>query len=215
MKKIRILSLSLLLASVCVPLFASPPSMIEKNLFAQDRKPPSPQSESDRSHGAGPGTAVGDIQLDGVVFANKSKIALLRLKNNPVSAPGKPSAPTSPFIKARVGEMVNDYRVTKIDLRSVTLEKGGQSYEIGLFAANKVLAPASPPPPAQAAPTPKTPLRPVGAKRMPGIKPGFPPGSHPNNPAIKNLPAGIPSPPPMSAPPGRPPVNLPTAPNPG
>ncbi|MGC9195749.1 MAG: hypothetical protein ACP5IL_09895 [Syntrophobacteraceae bacterium] len=215
LKRILILSLSLLLVSVCMPLYAAAPSMIEKNLFAQDRKPPSPQSESACSQRAGPGTAVGDIQLDGVVFANKSKVALLRLKNTPISAPGQPAPSTSPFIKARIGEMVNDYRVTQIDVRSVTLEKDGKVYKIGLFASNKVMAPASPAPPAKALPVASKPApQPVGAKNQPGVHPAFPFGARRQN-AIKNLPANIPTLPPMAVPPGRPPVNVPPPQNPG
>jgi hypothetical protein len=180
--------------------------MIEKNLFAQDRKAPSPQSEAACSQKTGLGTAVGDIQLDGVVFADKSKIALLRLKNSPIRAPGQPAPSTSPFIKARIGEMVNDYRVTHIDIRSVTLEKGGQTYKIGLFASNKVMAPASPSPApsVQPAPAAKTAPQPVGAQRSPGINPGLPPGAKFNN-AMPKLPANIPPRPPMTVPPGRPP----------
>ncbi|MDR3569283.1 MAG: hypothetical protein P4L43_14740 [Syntrophobacteraceae bacterium] len=86
--------------------------------------------------------AIGNIQLDGIVFRDRAKTAMLRLKNIPVAG-GNAS---SPFVSVRVGEMVNDYRVAKIDVQSVTLEKSGQTYTIGLFSQNKVASPASPQP---------------------------------------------------------------------
>ena len=129
-KRTFIVCLLLLLCGVFSPIFAATPKMVEKNLFSQDRKPPLPQSESASSQTEGQGMAIGDIQLDGIVFRDSAKTAMLRLKKIPV-ATGNAS---SPFVSVRVGEMVNDYRVAKIDVQSVTLEKSGQTYTLGLFS---------------------------------------------------------------------------------
>ncbi len=198
-KRVLIVCLFLLLGALCSPLFAATPIMVEKDLFSQDRKPPLPQSESMSSERAGPGMAIGNIQLDGVVFRNNSRVALLRLKNIPMSAPGQEAYPVSPFVTVRVGDRVNEYRVTKIELQSVTLERSGRTYTLGLFSANRIAAPASPPP-SIAAPSPYN--------GKPGMNQGlhngamFQKGFRPRNPqqALRA---------PMPVPPGRPPANLP------
>lgn len=198
MKKVLIVCLFLLPGVLLRPLFAATPAMIGKNLFSQDRKPPSPNADSTAPGRVGAGTAIGNIQLDGVIFRNSAKTAVLRLKN--VSGLNQAAHPESPFVSVRVGEMVDDFRVTKIDLRSVTLERSGQSYTVGLFANNKVAAPASPPPTANAASNGKPQPLPGRA----GVKPGLPNGAmfHPQN-------LGQAMRPPLTMPHGRPPVSLP------
>lgn len=146
LRRIFILCLLLMFGAAFSPLFAATPIMVQKDLFSQDRKPPSPQGASTSSLRTGRGMAIGNIQLDGVVFRNNSRKALLRLKNVPIRARGAKGFPVSPFVTVRVGEMVNDYRVTKIDIQHVTLERNGQTYTLGLFSANKIAAPASPAP---------------------------------------------------------------------
>jgi hypothetical protein len=203
-KRIPIVCFFLLLNGLFSPLFAVPPSMVEKNLFSQDRKPPLPASECASTQGSGPGVEIENIQLDGVVFRDNSRKALLRLKNGSVAAPGQEGNSLPPVVTVRVGEMVDDYRVTKIDLRSVTLERSGQAYTIGLFASNKVVAPASPPPSLAAHPGSGGRPEPARAQSRPGINPRLPHGPmfhngfRPKNPqqALRA---------PGSRPPGRPP----------
>ena len=167
--------LLLVLCGVSGPIFAATPIMIEKNLFSEDRKPPSPQSDSASSEPAGQGMAIGNIQLDGVVFRNNSRLALLRLKNVPIGT-GALGNPSSPFVSVHVGEMVNDYRVAKIDVQSVTLEKSGQTYMIGLFSANKAPALASAPPSGSSLSTPRGPAgKQSEIRRDPVFRNGFNP----------------------------------------
>lgn len=147
--------------------------MVEKNLFSQDRKPPLPQSGSTSPEQTGREMAIGNIQLDGVVFRNNTRKAVLRLKNAPLGPPGQANKPQQPFLTVRVGEMVNDYRVAKIELQSVTLEKGGQMYTLGLFSSNRVAAPASPQP---------APSAPASAGARPSLP--MPQGAHGKNPAL-------------------------------
>ncbi|MDR3556849.1 MAG: hypothetical protein P4L55_19015 [Syntrophobacteraceae bacterium] len=196
-KRIPIVCFFLLLNGLFSPLFAAPPSMVEKNLFSQERKPPLPASESESTQGTGSGVEIENIQLDGVVFRGNSRKALLRLKNGQMAAPGQEGNPLPPVVTVRVGEMVDEYRVTKIDLRSVTLEKSGQAYTIGLFASNKVVAPASPAPSFAASARARAQSRPGINPRLPH-GPMFHNGFRPKNPqqALRA---------PMSRPPGRPP----------
>lgn len=186
-KKMVVVCLVLLLGAAFSPLFAATPVMVEKNLFSEDRKPPSPESGSTSSQGAGKGMAIGDIQLDGVVFRNDARSAVLRLKNVPLRPPGVQGSSVSPFVTVHVGEMVNEYRVAKIEIQRVTLERNGQTYTIGLFSANKVAAPVSPAPPA-AAGSPSTagtgpgrmqgaPVKNSGLPRGAVFQRGFKPGS--------------------------------------
>ncbi|HYA43235.1 MAG TPA: hypothetical protein VEF34_18170 [Syntrophobacteraceae bacterium] len=158
MFRIRILSVFFFLAwwalfnSIC----AAAPLMVEKNLFANDRKPPPPESADTAGKAAKPGMPVGNIQLDGVIIESSAKRAILRMKSLPAAPPPKKGQPASPFLTVREGQMVSDYRVTKIEPKSISLEKDGQTFTIGLFAANKVSSPASPvPTPAAPAPAPQ------------------------------------------------------------
>jgi len=135
--------LSILLLLVLGPVFNSvctaAPLMVERNLFATDRKPPSPDSADTSSKSAKPGMAVGNIQLDGVIIQSNVKRAVLRMKNPPAGAAAKKGQPTSPFVTVREGQVVSDYRVSKIESKSISLEKDGQTFTISLFAENKVV----------------------------------------------------------------------------
>ena len=53
----------------------------QKNLFAPDRKQPLPESADTSAKAAKPGSAIGNIQLDGVIIQSNSKRAVLRIKN--------------------------------------------------------------------------------------------------------------------------------------
>jgi hypothetical protein len=136
--------------SIC----AAAPLMVEKNLFSNDRKPPPPESADASSKSAKPGVPVGNIQLDGVIIESNAKRAILRMKSMPAAPVAKKGQPDSPFVIVREGQTVSDFLVTKIESKSVSLEKDGQTFVIGLFAANKVASPPSPVP-APVAPPPQ------------------------------------------------------------
>ncbi|MGO9019888.1 MAG: hypothetical protein ACLQVJ_16255 [Syntrophobacteraceae bacterium] len=173
----RILSVLLLLVwgAVFNSICTAAPLMVEKNLFATDRKPPSPESADTSSKTAKPGIAIGNFQLDGVIIQSNSKRAVLRMKNPPAGAAARKGQSASPFVTVREGQVVSDYRVSKIESKSISLEKDGQTFTICLFAENKVLTPPSPQPPATA------PVQPQPA--APGVAPqeaaaNQPPGVH-------------------------------------
>ena len=64
--------------------------------------------------------------------------------------------------------MVSDYRVSKIESKSISLEKEGQSFTIGLFAENKVVTPPSPMPMPAPAPVAGQPPTPAPGSQQPG-----------------------------------------------
>jgi hypothetical protein len=183
----RILPVFLLLVwgAVFNSICAAAPLMVEKNLFATDRKPPPPESADSSPKAAKPGMAIGNIQLDGVIIQNNAKRAVLRMKSQPAGAPGKKGQPSSPFVTVREGQAVGDYRVSKIESKSISLEKDGQTFTVSLFAENKVVTPASAPP----APTPvQQPMaapgvapQEAGANQPPGVQlqPGYNPANQP------------------------------------
>jgi len=167
----RIFSVSLLVVwcvvvgSIC----AAAPLMVEKNLFANDRKPPPPDSADTSVKSAKQGMGIGNFQLDGVIIGSNTKRAVLRMKNpGPGAQKGQPA---SPFVTVREGQTVSDYRVTKIEPKSISLEKDGQTFTLGLFADNKVSTPASPTPaPVQPPPPPPGAAPQQGAAQAPGIQ---------------------------------------------
>ncbi len=176
--------------SVC----AAGPLMVDKNLFASDRKPPSPESAEVSAKQAKPGMAIGNLQLDGVVFESNERRAILRMKNAQPNPSAKKGQPVSPFVTVREGQIVSDFRVTKIEPKSILLEKDGQTFTISLFAENKVSAPPSP----VAAPTP---VQPPAPPAPPG---GVPQDQQP--PGMQAQP--VENPPNMPQPiPGQPPLN--------
>ncbi len=187
----RILPVFLLL--VCGAVFnsicAAAPLMIEKNLFAADRKPPSPESADSSPRAAKPGMAVSNIQLDGVIIQSNAKRAVLRMKSVPAGRPVKKGQPASPFVTVREGQMVSDYRVTKIESKSISLEKDGQTFTVGLFAENKVVSPASaapapaPAPAQQPMAAPEVAQRETAANQPPGpqAQPGYNPANQPQS----------------------------------
>ena len=163
--------------------------MIEKNLFAADRKPPSPESADSSPRAAKPGMAVSNIQLDGVIIQSNAKRAVLRMKSVPAGRPVKKGQPASPFVTVREGQMVSDYRVTKIESKSISLEKDGQTFTVGLFAENKVVSPASaapapaPAPAQQPMAAPEVAQRETAANQPPGpqAQPGYNPANQPQS----------------------------------
>jgi len=151
--------------SVC----AAGPVMVEKNLFSLDRKAPPPESADASAKPSKASMEIANLQLDGVIIDSKAKKALLRMKNQPAGTPGKKGQPSSPFITVREGQSVSDYRVSKIDSRSISLEKDGQTFTIGLFAENKVVSPSSPVAPVQQ-PVPAPVAAPPGGNQPPSAE---------------------------------------------
>ncbi len=127
------------------------------------------------------------------------------MKSQPAGGAGKKGQPVSPFVTVREGQIVSDYRVSKIEFKSISLEKDGQTFTIGLFAENKVVSPASPPPaltPVQqpmaapgVAPQQAGANQPPGAQLQPGYNPANQPqalpglAAPPSNPNVASFPA--------------------------
>lgn len=124
----------------------SAPLMVEKNLFSQDRKPPPPDTATASAPGK-PGMPVTNIQLDGVVIHGNTRKALIRLKAQPGGGVGPKGQkkPQSPFVTVRENQQVGDYRVLKIEPKSVSLEKDGQKFLVSLFSEGKVVTPPAAP----------------------------------------------------------------------
>lgn len=156
-KSISSVFLLLMCGFVFNAICAASPLMVEKNLFSTDRKAPSPESSDASSKPAKPGMALGNFQLDGVIMQSGEKRAVLRMKSQPADPSGKKGQPPSPFITVREGQMVSDYRVSKIEPKSISLEKEGQTFTIGLFAASKILSPIAQSPPQPPAPVEQPP----------------------------------------------------------
>jgi hypothetical protein len=175
-----------LFSSIC----AAAPLMVEKNLFATDRKPP-PEFADASAKAFILGIAIGNIQLDGVIIQGNSKKAVLRMKGHPAGAAGQKGQPASPFMTVREGQMVSDYRLSKIESKSILLEKDGQTFTVGLFAEDKEVtqSPSLPPAPAHAQQpmaAPGVAPQVMGANRPADVQ--LQPGSNPANP--QQLPPG-------------------------
>jgi len=156
--------------------------MVEKNLFAPDRKPPSAEATAPAPQGNKPGLTAKAVQLDGVFIQGDTRKAIMRLKGQ---LPGADKAkPQNPYVTVREGEKVGDLHVVKIDFRSVSLEKDGQIEVVKLFAEGKVVPPpppmpatpsASAPSPGQAAPSPEA----AKGQAQPGGQAAQVPPQHP------------------------------------
>ena len=195
-KRILWVFLFLIWGGVFNSICAAAPLMVEKNLFASDRKQPPQESANASAKAAKPGMAIGNIQLDGVMIKSNSKRAVLRMKDQLAGTAGKKGRPASPFVTVREGQMVGDYRVSKIDSKSISLEKDGQTVTIGLFAGNKVVTPLSAPqapvPAQQPMAAPGVAPQEAGANQPPGVP--LQPGYDPANP--QQLPPAEMTPPP-------------------
>jgi hypothetical protein len=136
--KSRLLSSLVAFSITLSPVYAASPLMVEKNLFSQERKPSSGEAQTAAAP-TGPPVPPKTIQLDGIMIRGNLRKALLRLKGGP--GPKEKSKKDSPFTTVSDGEKVSDYTVTKIGSRSISLEKGGQVFEVFLYAEGKVLPP--------------------------------------------------------------------------
>jgi len=186
------------------------PIMVEKNLFSSDRKPTTDEApDAEAAHkGSGPtGLPPKSVQLDGIFIRQDVKKALLRVSNQllgeAAASKGKGKKDQFPYMTVSEGESIGDFKVVKIDSRSVSLEKDKQVYVISLFMDGKVVPPA-----AQLPATPTTPEQEKGPQPTPGAAPAMNPAQQaqasrpqPNMPPAPGLPAG------ENAPAGPPNVN--------
>jgi hypothetical protein len=183
------------------------PIMVEKNLFAQDRKPPSPDAAPAPQPNKS-GLSAKSLQLDGVIMRGDAKKAIVRVKG---SLPGMKTQ--SPYVTVGEGEKIGDLLVVKIDHRSISLEKDGQTDVIKLFAEGKIVVPA-PPAPASAAVTPQAPPvpPPPDVSGQPGVR--VAPQQTPQGATGGNMPGGAVQPPRAGGPPGSQRAGAPPAQNP-
>jgi hypothetical protein len=124
------------------------PLMVEKNLFSSDRKPTTDEVPDAESAHKGPGQAglpPKSVQLDGVFIRQDVKKALVRVSSQILgeATKGKGRRDQFPYMTISEGESIGDFKVVKIDSRSVSLEKDKQVYVIGLFMDGKVVPPAA------------------------------------------------------------------------
>ncbi|MCU0572713.1 MAG: hypothetical protein MUC41_06925 [Syntrophobacteraceae bacterium] len=173
---LRIAFTGVLMAGFSAPCFSSP-VVVERNLFSPDRKPPSPDSEASSSAGSSPAVPPKALQLDGIFIHGDTRKALVRFKGQ---AAGKDKGKdSSPFVSVREGDKISDYVVNKIGSKSIFVEKGGQTFEIYLYASGKVLPPLAPAAPPPTAPAPEPAGETIGDRRarrgqppQPGASPG-------------------------------------------
>ncbi len=115
-------------------------TMVDKNLFAPDRKPPSPETVEAPPQKTQPGVSLKAIQLDGVMIQGATRKAIIRHKGKMPGSTEKKGQ--SPYTTIQEGESVGDYKVVKINTKSITLEKDGKQEDVNLFAEGKVVPPA-------------------------------------------------------------------------
>jgi len=143
------------------------PTIIEKNLFSPDRKPPSdeqPEQQPQPSKSAQTGLPPRSVQLDGVFIRDNVKTALVRVNNQLLGEKRERGTDPFPYMIVKEGESVGDYKVVKIESRSISLQKDNLVYAINLFMDGKVVPPATPLPAAPISPEPEqTPQNPPEA----------------------------------------------------
>jgi hypothetical protein len=188
MKCIRSIGYLLVFTIIWVCSFSSNGScasiMVEKNLFAPDRKPPSPESVAATPQPNKPGLSAKAIQLDGIFIRGDTRKAILRVKGQ---IPGADKAKTqNPYIALGEGEKLGDFQVVKIENRSVSLEKDGQTEVINLFAEGKMVVP---PPPMPASPV--APPAPAQQGQAPPAAAPAQMGAQPVQPQPPHAPPGV------------------------
>ncbi|MDD1713418.1 MAG: hypothetical protein LUQ69_09670 [Methanoregulaceae archaeon] len=165
---------------------ASTQVMVEKNLFAQDRKPPSPESAVQTPQPNKPGLSAKAVQLDGVFFRGDTRKAIVRVKGQ---LPGADKTkPQNPYITVGEGEKLGEFQVVKIEPRSISLEKDGQTEVIKLFDQGKVVVP---PPPVPTSPTPAPAVAPPQAGQAPPAGVQGPMGGQPPQPPLPQGQMGV------------------------
>jgi len=158
------------------------PLMVEKNLFSADRKPLDAQSAEPAAEA--PKLAKGTVQLDGIFIYGEVRKAILRVNPNLLK---KSKSKEAPFVSVGENDQIGDYKVVKIEPRSITMEQRGTSFVIPLFAPGKVA-----PPPPKLPSTPSASPQPAPAGRPPQPQPAreMPPAPPPPGPLEQAQPAG-------------------------
>jgi hypothetical protein len=136
-----IIQVSLILAGLfvwSVGAHAGESPMVEKNLFAPERKPVESQAAEPKPEA--PKMAKGSIQLDGVIIRGETRKAILKV--NPGLLKDQKNK-TNPFVTLGLNEQIGEYRIEKIEPRGITLESRGTTLEIPLFVAGKAAVAAS------------------------------------------------------------------------
>ncbi|MBW1974203.1 MAG: hypothetical protein JRI45_01345 [Deltaproteobacteria bacterium] len=132
----KVILMACFLAVLATPLFSQENVVVEKNLFAPDRKPPAIQENSKTvDHGT---FNPDDIQLDGIIYFQHEKRALVRLRRN-IGEYQKGN-----YVVLKEGESIGPYKVTKVGKASIIVNWKGQEQEIPLYQSGKI---AAPPPP--------------------------------------------------------------------
>jgi hypothetical protein len=164
------------------PAATGQPLMVEKNLFSAERKPV--DSKTAEPAAEAPKLGKGTVQLDGVFIHGDVRKAILRV--NP-SLLKKSKNKAEPFVSVGENDQIGDYKVVKIEPRSITLEQRGATFVIPLFAPGKVT-----PPPAKlpAAPGPSPQPGPAGNPPHPQPAREIPPGPPPPAPGEQVQPPG-------------------------
>jgi hypothetical protein len=113
-----IIQASLILAGLFVwslGVQADESSMVEKNLFAPERKPVESQAAEPKPEA--PKMAKGSIQLDGVIIRGETRKAILKV--NPGLLKDQKNK-TNPFVTLGLNEQIGEYRIEKIEPRGIT-----------------------------------------------------------------------------------------------
>jgi hypothetical protein len=156
-----LLSFSLL----AVGAHAAEPLMVEKNLFSPERKHSEAKAEEPAPEPAK--MQKGAIQLDGVVIRGDVKKAIVKVSPGLVKDQKNKQ---DPYVTVAENEQVGDYRVTKIEPRSITLDQRGSIFVVPLFTPGKAVLP----PPRQSPVAPQAPG--AGQPHSPPAARGAPPG---------------------------------------
>ncbi|MGA7877467.1 MAG: hypothetical protein WCA08_17535 [Desulfoferrobacter sp.] len=157
-RNLLLILMALFFAAMSFSICNAEPTIVEKNLFSPDRKPPSdeqPAQQTQHSKPSQTGLPPRSVQLDGVFVHDNVKQALVRVNNQLLGNKKKRGSDQFPYMTVSEGESIGDYKVVKIDSRSISLQKDDQLYAIGLFMDGKVVPPATPLPAAPISPPPE------------------------------------------------------------
>lgn len=179
------------------------PTMVEKNLFSSDRKPTTDEEPVPQASGRQPaqtGLPPRSVQLDGIFIRDDVRKALVRVSNqllgDPKSRVRGIAGDQFPYMTISEGESIGDFKVIKIDPRSISLEKDKQVYVISLFMDGKVVPPATPLPAAPISPEPvESPQNPPAAPTPEQLQQAAQQAPQPPVPSAPQGPGGVNQPP--------------------
>lgn len=108
--------------------------VVENNLFAPTRTPPSTSKTEDKPQQISPG----DLQLDGVILAGDKKRAIFKVNPNILR---DEKAKKNPYITVSEGEQVGAYKIVSIKKDQVVVDQNGQQVVIPLIKSTKTPSP--------------------------------------------------------------------------